>query len=141
MRPFRYLTLDPFESLQNLQSDFGDFLWDTIREVSAGHPPVNVYYNEECAIIDAELPGVKKEDIGIEVLGNTVTLKAERKQPEGENILRQERYYGSFNRSIQMPFELNPDAVEATLQDGVLSIKLPRKEDEKPRKVTINSLK
>ena len=138
-KPLRYLGFDPFDGLKRLQEDFGDFLWDTVREVSSGHPPMNVFYDENKATLEAELPGVKKEDLEIEVLENNVTIKGKREHQKNDDVLRSERTYGTFSRSIQLPFDVNTECVEATLQNGILTISLPRKEDEKPKKVQISA--
>ena len=137
-KALRYLRFDPFEGLKRMQEDFGDFLWDTVREVSSGHPPMNIWYDTDKAILEAELPSVKKEDLEIEVLGNNITIKGSRKLPEDEQIVRQERTYGSFSRNVQLPFEVNPEGVEASLSKGILTITLPRKEEEKPKKVQVS---
>ncbi|MGI6525558.1 MAG: Hsp20/alpha crystallin family protein [Bdellovibrionota bacterium] len=141
MRPLRYFRLDPFDSLRRLQEEFGDIIWDTVREVSSGHPAINVFYDKNKATLEAELPAVKKEDLEIEVLGNSVTLKGSRKRSEADSALREERSFGAFSRNIQLPFEINSNGVEATLQNGILTIVLPRKEEDKPRKVQISAAK
>jgi len=138
VKPLNYFRLDPFYGIKQIQ-DFGDFLWDTVKEISTGRPAMNVYYDENKAILEAELPGVKKEDLEIETLGNTVTIKGLKDPTKGDNFIRSERSYGKFSRNIQLPFDINTENVEATLQRGMLTITLPRKAEDKPKKVQISA--
>ena len=142
VRPLRYISVNPWENLRRLQEEFSDFMADTLHEVSAGYPPVNVWYNQERAVVEAELPGVAKEDLEIDVLGNTVTLKGERRPKANQgaaSTLREERQYGKFGRTIQLPFDLAGDGVQASLKAGVLTLTLPRKEEDKPKRVQISA--
>lgn len=105
-------------------------------------PAVNIWTNEDGAYITAELPGMDIKDIDISVVGEVLTLKGERKPDaleEGAEIHRQERGYGNFTRSIQLPFPINVSKVEAVLEKGVLRIILPRAEEDKPRKITVKA--
>jgi len=106
------------------------------------YPAMNVWASEEGLKITAEVPGVSPKDIDISVVGNTLTLSGARESDElknGTHYHRQERGYGNFTRSIQLPFSVNVSKVEATFKDGVLSITLPRAEEDKPKKITIKS--
>lgn len=81
--------------------------------------------------VNAEIPGVKKDDINIDIDGNVVTLRAEVKQEEskkdGEKVLRTERYYGSVSRSFQLPSEIDAGQAQAKYDNGVLALTLPKK--------------
>ena len=108
-----------------------------------GYPAMNIWTNEEGIQLTAEVPGVHPEDIDINVVGETLTLNGERKADEleeGSRYHRQERGYGKFTRSIQLPFPVNVSGVEATFKNGVLNITLPRAEEDKPRKIAVKSL-
>lgn len=108
-----------------------------------GFPALNVWANEESLKITAEVPGVIPEDIDINVVGETLTLTGVRKPDElneGARYHRQERGYGTFTRSIQLPFAVDVNQVEATFKDGVLNISLPRAEEDKPRKIIVQNL-
>jgi HSP20 family protein len=113
------------------------------RVVAApSYPAMNVWSNEEGAIVTAELPGLAAEDIDISVEDNVLTLSGERESLEaGEDVTyhRQERGYGSFTRSLRLPYEVETEQVEAAFENGVLRITLPRSEADKPRKITIKS--
>jgi HSP20 family protein len=104
-------------------------------------PAMNVWSGDERVMVTAELPGVTAEDINISVTGDTLTLTGERRRPEvgdGEAYHRQERGYGEFSRSLQLPFRIDANGVEATFRKGVLSITLPRAEEDKPKKIHVN---
>ncbi len=104
------------------------------------YPAMNVWSNQDGALITAEVPGVQPEHIDISVVGETLTLTGERLAPEvGEDARyhRQERGYGKFSRSIELPFRVDADQVQATFDQGVLQIRLPRAEEDKPRKISV----
>ena len=106
------------------------------------YPAVNVWSNEEGLQITAEVPGVAPKDIDISVVGDTLTLSGIREPDElreGTHYHRQERGYGNFTRSIQLPFSVNVGKVEASFKNGVLEIVLPRAEEDKPKKITIKA--
>jgi HSP20 family protein len=110
--------------------------------MAAGYPAMNVWTNEDGAIVTAELPGLKPDDIDISVVNDTLTLKGKRNRDEcGEHVRfhRRERGCGSFTRSFQLPFQVEPGKVEATFERGVLEITLPRAEADKPRRITIKA--
>lgn len=92
---------------------------------------VQVNENDQAYSIQAELPGVAKDDIHVDVHGNLVTLKAEVKQHdsqgEGDQVLRSERYYGSVARSFELPVEVEADAASARYDNGILLLTLPKK--------------
>jgi HSP20 family protein len=93
-------------------------------------------------MVTAELPGVTVEDINISVTGDTLTLTGTRQRAEmaeGNTYHRQERGYGQFSRSLQLPFRIDANGVEATFRNGVLSITLPRAEEDKPKKINVNA--
>jgi HSP20 family protein len=106
------------------------------------YPAMNVWANEEGLQITSEVPGVNPKDIDISVVGNTLTLTGIREPEElkeGSRYHRQERGYGNFTRSLQLPFSVNVDKVEANFKDGILNIVLPRAEEDKPKKIAIKS--
>jgi len=104
------------------------------------YPAMNIWTNQDGALITAEVPGVQPENIDISVIGETLTLTGECFAPEvgkGVRFHRQERGYGKFSRSIELPFRVDADQVEATFDQGVLQIRLPRSEEDKPRKISV----
>lgn len=136
---------DLFSSLREMQR-----LQDSLNRVlSAGganqpkeFPLVNVWTSENGAIVRAEVPGIAPEDVDISLVHDTLTIRGSRtpeEVKEGESRHRQERGYGQFTRSLQLPFGVEADKVEAKFADGVLQITLPRAEAEKPRRISVVS--
>ena len=105
-------------------------------------PPINVWMDGDRAIITSELPGVEPKDVDISVAGKSVTLRGSRATEdfcEGECRHRGERWSGKFTRSIELPYVVDQDKVEARFNKGVLELSLPRAEADKPRKIAIKS--
>jgi HSP20 family protein len=134
---------DPFQELRYLQNEmnrlFGDYV--TTGETS-DYPPINLWTGEEGVVASAEIPGVSPDDLEITVQENTLTLKGERRPPEvGESVTfhRRERAYGGFSRTVMLPFNVDPDQVQARFDDGILMVKLPRPEAERPRRIKIQT--
>jgi HSP20 family protein len=103
-------------------------------------PPVNVWEDGDTLLIEAELPGLKLGDLEIYVTGNNqLTLKGERKldMPEKSLRHRQERGFGKFVRAITLPFAVDPNNVDARLDNGVLQVKLAKHESAKARKIVV----
>lgn len=106
-------------------------------------PALNVWSNAEEVLVTAEIPGIDPKDIDISVVGETLTLKGNRKREElGEGIQyhRRERGYGNFTRTLQLPYRIEADKVAASFDKGVLTVTLPRAEADKPRKITVKSV-
>jgi HSP20 family protein len=105
-------------------------------------PPVDIYEAENHdVVIKAELPDVKREDISVTFENDVLTLKGERKQEHTttrERFQRVERRYGSFTRSFTLPSSVDAAQIAASYKDGVLTIRLPRREEAKPKKVAVN---
>jgi HSP20 family protein len=109
--------------------------------VSGVFPPLMVKECGDRLCVEAEVPGIKPEDIQISVIGKTLTLAGERKPEEtgGVSYHRRERKWGGFRKAITLPDEVNQDAVQAECKNGVLKIVLPKAEHAKPRKIEIAS--
>jgi len=108
----------------------------------AEFPALNVWVGGDEAIVTTELPGVEKGDLDLSVSGSTLTLKGSRKPEElkeGESYHRRERWAGQFSKTLDLPFDLEADKVDAKFSRGVLVINLPRAEAEKPRKIAITA--
>jgi HSP20 family protein len=121
---------------------FEDYSPNRMRSAPS-YPAMNVWTNENGMLVTAEVPGVRPDDIDISVIGETLTLSGVRKPDEVQEenrFHRQERGYGKFNRTLQLPFPVAVDQVEAAFKNGVLSIQLPRAEEDKPRKISVKSV-
>ena len=105
------------------------------------YPAMNVWTNDEGSVVTAEMPGVDPQEIDISVEDDTLTLRGSRRAGEQEGVTyhRRERGGGSFARSVQLPFRVETNEVEASFEQGVLSIELPRAESDKPHKIAIQS--
>lgn len=105
-------------------------------------PALNIWTSEDGAVVTAEIPGLAPADIDISVVNETLSLRGSRTQPQledGAQWHRRERMFGEFSRTIQLPFRIDSEKVEAKFTNGVLEIKLPRSEEDKPRKITVNA--
>ena len=103
---------------------------------------VDVVASGDEFVITAGVPGLKAEDLSLEVLGDTVTLRGELPAPEikdGQESLLHERRYGKFARSVTLPTELDGAKAEAAIENGVLTVRLPKAETAKPRTIKINA--
>jgi HSP20 family protein len=104
-----------------------------------GFPALNVWEQGDALYAEAEVPGMKSDEIDISVVANDLTIRGRRggESREGVAYHRQERGTGEFNRVLRLPAEVDAAKVEATLTDGVLRIKLPKAESAKPKKVKV----
>ncbi len=105
-------------------------------------PGLNVWRDGDAIVAEAELPGFKMEDIEVLAAESTLTLRGRRSlsAPEGAAALRVERRVTSFERSLELPISIRPDAVEATLVNGVLRVTMPVTEAVKPRRVEVKAI-
>jgi HSP20 family protein len=105
------------------------------------YPAVNVWEDGDNLKLEAELPGVITEDLDIAVVGNELTIKGRRAEPENENrtFHRRERPTGEFVRMLRLPYEIDAGNVTATLNNGVLTVTLPKAESAKPRKIQVKA--
>ncbi|MDX1402608.1 MAG: Hsp20/alpha crystallin family protein [Kiloniellales bacterium] len=138
------LFTDPFEALFNFQraldaSRTSDWLTRGLSG-KGSFPPINVFRQGDDFVIVTELPGVHREDIDIQVHGDRVRIsgKKEIQYEENSSLHRRERVSGNFDRTIAVPTDIETDKVKAEYRDGVLLLKLPRAERDKPRSIAIN---
>lgn len=106
-------------------------------------PAIDIDETANEYLVSVDLPGIKKEDISIECAGNQLTISAERKSEsvEGRKNERRERFYGSYQRSFTLPTGADPDKVEASLEGGVLIVKIAKGEQAKARRIEIGEPK
>jgi HSP20 family protein len=146
MELVRYM---PRNSLANFNAPLSRFFDDfftpfvaTGETESVGRmlPTVDIYEKENKIRIDAEIPGVAKEDIHVDVKGRRLTLSGESKtvnEVKDDNNYRRERRYGRFERTFNLAFDIDPEKVEAKYENGVLSLVIPRPEELQAKQVTI----
>ena len=141
----RYRVPSVWRELNQIQRDMNRVFdgYSPVRaRIAPSYPALNIWSSEEGLVVNAEVPGIDVEDIEISVVGETLTLNGARKSEdleEGARYHRQERGYGKFNRSVELPFPVDIDKVEATFKNGVLQISLPRSEADKPKKIVVKS--
>lgn len=103
-------------------------------------PPVNMWSNEEEIIVTVDAPGMDSKELSINVLEDTLFIQGKREAPQdSEHVAyhRQERVWGNFKRAFKLPFKIDQEKVSARYEKGILEIRLPRSEREKPRKISI----
>ena len=113
-----------------------------LRSVPRGtFPPINIYSQDDITVLTAEMPGVEAKDIELTVLGDSVTLKAERKEQAAENerFYRKERPVGIFTRTVTLPDSVDPDTVKAAYNNGVLKVQMDKAKEAKAKKIQIKS--
>jgi HSP20 family protein len=140
------MSLTHYDPLTNFPATFRTFedaiarMLNEPRGARPWSPSVDIYETENELVLKADLPDVKLEDIQVGVENQTLTLKGERKFEENETVRghhRIERHYGSFVRSFAVPASVDAEKVAAEYKNGVLTVKLPKKEAAKPRQVKI----
>jgi HSP20 family protein len=138
------LLSDPFETLLNLQQALDAFRtssWlETSPSAAGAYPPVNVFRKGDDFIVIAEVPGIKKSDLDIQVKDNTIRIAGTKSvnYAEKASLHRRERLAGRFDRAVTVPVQLDADRVKAEYRDGILALFLPRAERDKPRSITIS---
>jgi HSP20 family protein len=118
--------LDPFQPLRHVRQ----------------YPPLNVYDAGEGYILSAQLPGLAAEDVELSITGETLTMRGERKRPEGvkdDCYRRQERPVGRWSRTITLPDRVDSTLVSASFTNGILTVHLPKAESAKPRNITVSA--
>jgi HSP20 family protein len=141
----------PMRDVMALQDQMNRLLQHVMRggngeEISWGAstwvPPVDLYETDDAFVFKAELPGLRKDDIHLEVHDRTLTLHGERKHEadvKDEHYHRRERSHGSFQRVFTLPTPVDAEKVQARFKDGILELRLPKHESAKPKRIAINS--
>jgi HSP20 family protein len=105
-------------------------------------PALDLYEDKDNLVVKAELPGMKKEDIEISLHQGSLIISGERKEEtkegQGENS-RSERFFGRFQRSLELPKPVDPNKVTASYKDGLLTVTLPKTEESKPKQITVKA--
>ena len=140
---------DPFRDLRSLQDEVNRLFSTNVSRAfgddegiarGAWNPTVDIYENKDQIVIEAELPGMKREDFDLSFENNVITLRGERrfeKKDESDNYHRVERSYGSFTRSFTLPPTVSGEGIAAEYRNGVLRVTLPKREEIKARRIEI----
>ena len=136
---------DPFREMTQLQSQMSR-LWDATigSRQESWLPAVDVFDTENAVVLKAELAGMNPDDIEIEVEDNVLTIRGERKfeeEVDEERYYRVERRFGSFQRSLALPQGVKPEDIQAAYEDGILEVRVPKAEEEKPKKISVTARK
>ncbi len=142
--------LSPFEEMEKRFEEFfrrpfsmlGHSWMPGLRlsEIAEVSPTVDVFEEGNDIVVKAELPGMKKEEIDVNITDNAITISGEKKKEEKvekKNYFRMERSYGSFTRSFRLPAEIQTDKVKANFKDGILEIRAPKTEEAKQKEKKI----
>ena len=136
-------TVDPFADMRRMQSAMNR-LFDGTRTPgqSATYPPVNFWAGEDSIMMTSELPGLTEKDIELTVHDTTLSIRVTYPETEaGEDPVwhRRERVEGSFLRTIELPFRVDPERVDARFRNGVLAVEMQRPDDDKPKHIKIKT--
>jgi HSP20 family protein len=143
----------PFREMEEMERRINDVfgrpllpaIWRrTPVEEMGWTPAIEMFEKDDKFMVKAELPGMKEEDIDVSVVGDTLTIKGERKaesEVKEEDYYCCERSYGSFTRSITLPSSVDAKNIEASYENGVLEISLPKAAEVKPKKITVSAKK
>ena len=141
---------DPFRDLLSIQDRMNKLFEQTLSRSRAEEgiapstwtPAVDIYETPEAIVLQADLPGLRREDIDIQIQDDTLTLRGERrfaKDVHEENYLRIERAYGAFHRSFTLPATIQQEKIRAVFRDGILELTLPKAEEAKPRRIEVKA--
>ena len=133
---------DPINTLESFNRGLAGYFdsWRRLPELlGAGFTPLaDIEETDDGYVVEIELPGVNRDDIDIEIAGRRVSVRGERKEKERVGILRRrERTVGTFSYEVTLPGDVVEDGVEAHLNDGVLNVRVPKPERERPRRIEI----
>jgi len=137
------LFLDPFDALSGLQQALDTFRssgWLASGPSGGGaYPPMNMFRKGDDYVLIAEVPGIKKADLEVQVKGSTIRLTGGKSvnHPEKAALHRRERLVGRFDRAVTLPVEIDADGVKAECRDGILALFLPRAERDKPKSIQV----
>jgi HSP20 family protein len=126
--------------IDRLNRMFADFYGDAFGQ--GWVPPVDIFETEEHEVVlKADLPDLKREDIGLTFENGVLTIQGERKVDQAtqhENYHRAERHHGTFSRSFTLPNTVDATRINASYKDGVLTVRLPQREEAKPKQIAVN---
>ena len=138
---------DPMRDLERIQSEINKLFDIEPSDGVSGlfdtsfSPAVDIVEHEDRYEVECDLPGVSKDDIELSVAGNVLTIKGEKKgetKRENGGYFRKETWSGSFQRSLALPQSADGDKIDASLRDGVLRISLPKREEMKPKRISVS---
>jgi HSP20 family protein len=138
---FPRLGFDPFSELRRMQGEMNRLFTGFSAAAARDFPPINIWLGDNSVVVTAELPGVPRDDVSISLQDEVLTVEGARQPSVQQDVKwhRRERAYGTFARTIQLPFRVDPDKVQAHYQNGTLEIELERLEADRPKKIQIHA--
>jgi HSP20 family protein len=140
---------EPLREVSSLQTEMNRLFNTMFESPTVGNggsrrwsPAMDLLETEDHFVLRADLPGLREEDVAIELEDNVLTVSGERKadhEENGEGFYRVERAFGSFSRSLTLPRGIDAEAVNAGFTNGVLEVRIPKPEQRKPRKIAIST--
>ncbi len=131
-------TQEYFDDLFRLSTVF-DNIFETKETKRTNYPLINVKDENDILTVEALIPGIKADDIDVEIINKTLTISGEKKNPEKRgSYLRRERAFGKFTKTIKLPYRVDADNVEASMENGILRLSLSKAEDAKLKKIEIH---
>jgi len=124
-----------------LDQTFGDVGWpSTFGESGSWSPPVDIEETDDAYVLEAELPGVKRGDVDIELVGNELTIKGQVVERERAGILRRRtRRTGRYEYRVTLPDQVDGDKIDANLKDGVLTVRVPKSQKAQRRRIEVKT--
>ena len=136
--------LSPWAPLRDIEGQFNRLLGELARDYdlfdTGWAPAIDLKEDEHVYTLEADLPGMKKEEIDIRVVDNVITLKGDRKhetETKEQGYHRVERRYGSFERTFELPGGFDANKIDAHFDNGVLKVTLPKREESKPKQIEV----
>ena len=145
MELMRWNPMREMDTMRERMNALFDNVFSRRQETEEGlwgwSPAVDLYEDDSKYVVKAELPGVEKENIQINLTGRVLSLRGERgddKEIKEEKVYRRECSYGRFERTFTLPAEVDPDSIKADYKDGVLKIEIPKPEEQKPKQISVH---
>ncbi len=141
---------NPLSEMASMRDRFNRLFDDSLFPVgrgeeslglSAWNPSVDIYEDDDSIVIKAEIPGVDRDNVQVDLKGRVLTLKGERKndsEVKEDRFYRREMSYGRFERAFTLPAEVDADKIKADFKDGVLKVQVPKPEEQKPKQITVH---
>lgn len=141
LRPWGQHPLGGFGAFRREMDELFDRFGTSSPALGNTFPALNLYETEDVYVLTAEIPGVAPADLEISLEGSTVTLRGERKvaNEDGASVHRSERPSGPFRRAIDLPVPIDGEKVEATHRHGVLTLRLPKAPEHRPRQISVKA--
>jgi len=134
-----FTTFNLLNDVNEIRSLFNNFFTERPYWSAVDYPYINLYEKDDEIEIIVTAPGTKAEDVNLELADGRLLMETKKNDDaENRNYIRRERNFGKFAKTVQLPYKVDPDKIEAKMTDGILHVKLYKSPDVKPKKITIN---